>query len=174
MARKSTKPIGDLKLALRAHQTKNALVNELIHDWAQREILVSEIKQLFEIANKCGIDWRLINESAIALALEIARKFIPGFTPSMDTRGNPRDAEKLHGEVLTCIRSEVAQDKTIREAAEAYIKSKNRIVTPTSVKRTAGQYHRARKRECDRSTTEVDEIAMVIGKALARKRKRFA
>ena len=173
MARKSTKPVGDLKLALRAHQTKNALVNIQTHDWAQREILVSEIKQLFEIANECGIDWRLINKSGIALALEIARKFIPDFTPSMDTRGNPRDADKLHGELLTYIRREVAQGKTIREAAEAYLKSKNQFVTPTSVKRTEGQYHRARKRELDRTTTEVDEIAMVVGKALARKTKRF-
>jgi hypothetical protein len=141
-------------------KTENSLVNQAIERFETKLIIEGELRNLLEIAEIYEIDLLTVNGPGIDLALCLARQHIKGFTPSADSRGNPRDAAELHRDLRASIDADLKNRFNLNEAIKRYRKK-----MPNDVKMDERQienaYHKSRRALVDQEKRNVENRAII-------------
>jgi hypothetical protein len=138
--------------------TKNSFVNQAVERFEAPFIIEEELSRLLEIAEMYEIDLLSVNGPGIDLALCLARQHIKGFTPSVDSRGNPRDAAKMHRDLMAAINADLDNGFSLSEAIKRYRKKSGVKMDERQIENA---YHKSRRALVDQEKRNAENRAII-------------
>lgn len=143
-------------------ETQNSFVNQVVERFEASLIIEEELRRLLEIAEIYEIDLASVNGPGVDLALCLARRYIKGFTPSANTRGNPRDAAELHRDLMASINADLDNGFSLSEAIKRYrnkMPKENRM----DERQIENAYHRSQRAIVNHEKRDAENSAIIEG-----------